>query len=188
MRWALFAVLTWIALGLELGLRDAMRLGPTPIAPSFVFALAAFVALGAPAATTLWTCLALGLVTDLTRSVEFTGGLPPATIVGPYAVGYLIAGQLVLALRGVMIRWNPLTLGFLAGLGYAVAQIIVVALTTLRVSLGDPIAWSATGELGWRMGSALYTGVAAVLLGFVLLPLAPLLGLHAPTQRRFGRR
>jgi hypothetical protein len=187
MRWSVFAVLAWVFLGVELGLRDALRLGPTLVAPSFLFTLAAFVALSAPPIATLWTCLALGLLTDLTWSVELrTGGT--ATIVGPYALGYLLAGQLIVSMRALMIRWNPLTLGFLAGVGSCVAQITVVGLCTLRAAFGAPIVWTASEQLAQRLGASVYTGVVAVLVGFVLMPLAPVLGLPTPQQRRFGRR
>lgn len=187
MRWPVFGILAWLFLGMELGLRDALRLGPTLIAPSILFALAAFIALSAPALTTLWTCLILGLLTDLTWTIELrTGGV--ATIVGPYALGYLLAGQLIVSMRGLMIRWNPLTLGFLAGAGSCVAQICVVALMTLRAALGSPIVWTASDQLLQRLGASLYTGVFAVLMGFILMPLAPVMGLPTPQQRRFGRR
>ena len=36
MSWLGFSIALWVGLGLELGLRDALRLGAGPVAPSFV--------------------------------------------------------------------------------------------------------------------------------------------------------
>ncbi len=54
MKWLTFAILAWIFLGLELGLRDALRLGHGQVSPSFVFVLLAFFALVAPAMLNHW--------------------------------------------------------------------------------------------------------------------------------------
>lgn len=182
------ALAAWVFFGLELGLRDALRLGPTLIAPSFVFVLCALIAISAPPIAVLWACLILGLVTDLTNMVELAAGAPAATVIGPYALGYLLAGQLMLSLRALLMRANPPTLAFLSMVGYAVAQIVVVAIFTLRAWIGDPIEWHATTQLLQRLGAAAYTGVLGLVLSLVLVPLGPLLGLHSPQQRRFGRR
>ncbi len=183
-----FALAAWIAFGLEIGLKDALELGPTGIAPSFVFTLAAYVALQAPARAASWACLILGLGMDLLAEIEVYNGGPPVTIPGPNAVGYFLAGQFIVALRGLMMRPNPLTLAFLSATGLGVAQVVVVAVYSLRTAAGSPIAWSATGELLSRMGGALYTGVLAAALSLLLLPLVPLMGFQPGTGRRLTTR
>lgn len=188
MNWPFFALLTWILFGLELGFRDALRLGPTPIAPSFVIPFLVFVSISAPPNTLRLAALVLGLITDLTFPIELRDGGPAATIVGPYALGYLLASQLVLTLRAMMIRRNPLTVAFLSVLAAAVAQIVVVTMFTTRSVFGDPIDWHPTHELLTRLGSALTCSVSGLVLSFVLLPLAPMLGLNIGPARRNPRR
>ncbi len=181
-------VVTWIFFGAEFGLRDALRLGSTPIAPSFVFVLLSFIAITAKPHLVLWSALAMGLVTDLCSAVELNNFAPPATIVGPHALGYLLAAQLIVTMRALLMRANPPTLGFTAAVGYAVAQTVVVAIFTLRYWLGQPFDWHPTTEMLQRLASAGYTGVIGFALSFVLLPLAPILGIQSPQQRQFSRR
>ena len=188
MKWLMFALVTWFALGLETGLKPALQLGPTPIAPSFLIPVAVVVAMFAPSAVALWSCLLIGVLADLTWSIPRTdSGL--ATMLGPYSLGYLLAGQLVLALRGVMVKKNPLTLGFLAGSAAVVVNVVVVAIITLHTALYDePIKWSPTTQLLSRLSAALYTGAIATLLAPFLLAVAPYMGLQTPGTRRFFRR
>lgn len=181
-----FAILAWVFLGLELGLKPALRLGNTEIAPSFVFVLLTFLAMCAAPRASLWSAVVLGLLMDLTSPLATTTGEPPGYVLGPHVIAYALASQLVLAMRGVMIRRNPLTLGFLALTGGVVAQVVLVAIFWLR-SVFDPIAWGATGELVTRLGSAGYTGLFGVAFAFGLLPMAEWIGLPTQTQRRFGR-
>lgn len=181
MNWLAFAIATWVLFGLELGLRDLLQLGPQPIAPSFVFPLVVFVALMAPHRTTLWAALILGLLTDLTRVVTTDGG--NVTVVGPYALGYLLGAQFVLTVRGLVIRHNPLTMVPLAILAGAIAQVVVTALHTMR-AIYDPVQWAAVQELLWRLLAALYTGGTAFALSLVLFPLAGVFGFVQQTQGR----
>lgn len=187
MNWIAFGFIAWLMLGLELGLTGLLEIGTPRIAPSFVMAFAVFVATFAPPRVAQWGCLILGLLVDLTFPVELTGGRQ-ATLAGPYALGYLLACQLVLTMRGVMIRRNPLAVGALAIMAAAVAQIFVVAVYTVRQQLGDPITWHPTAEMLRRVAGSLYTGGFAVLLALVLFPLGPALGFQATQARRFARR
>ncbi len=187
MNWLSFGVCAWVAVGLELSLKDALRLGPQPIAPSFVFVLLTAIAMGAPGRVVLWSSLIMGVLTDLTTVMPVTNGGAAGVVVGPHAVAFVLGTQLVMTLRGVMIRRNPLTMGFLAMCGSAVAQIALVAVYSLR-SLYDPVVWHASSELWARLGSSVYTGVLGALLALVLLPLSPFLGIAGPQQRRFARR
>lgn len=177
----------YIAFSLELGLRNALAIGTGGAAPSFVFVLCMILAIGSPANLVLWTCLIFGLITDLTWPHEIKGGAETVTLVGPYALGYLIAGQFVLLLRSQIIKRNPLSLGFLCFAGFAVAQVVVVALYTFRSGYTPQIVWEPTHQLLSRLLSALYTGVLGVLVGLVAGPLSAAFGLHQPAQRRFAR-
>lgn len=177
----------WLLLGLETGLRPALALGtsggPGVIAPSFVIPLAVYVAMLAPARAALWACVLLGLALDLTSVVPMASGGPPATLVGPRALGLLALGQFVLAARAIVIRRNPLSLVALSVGGALVAGVVSVALITLR-GLYDPIAFRPGSELAAHAGSAVYTGVAALLMSWPMFRLSGFLGLGPHAGRR----
>jgi len=186
--WLAFAAVAWVFLGLEKGLRDALELGSTGASPSFVFGLLTFIAISAQSTTALWAAIALGLAMDLVFNVPLQGGAGTVNIPGPHALAYVLGTQFILSLRGVMVRRNPLSMGFLALVGFLVCSATLLAIFTTKATLGVPIEWDATRKLLEGLGSSLYTGVLATLLGLVLIPLAPFLGLPSHQQRRFGRR
>lgn len=189
MNWYAFAIAAWIALGLELGLKDALNLGTTGIAPSFVVPLAVFICMGAAPARAIASCLILGLFLDLTSTLPLD---PRATLAGvapgPHALGLALAGQLVVTIRGMMIRRNPLTMAFLAGAASGVMHVVVVALVLLRRIIGDPVTWDPLEQLALRAGTSVYTGVVALPLALALFPMAPLLGLQLGHARYSPRR
>lgn len=187
MNWVAFAIAAWVALGLEIGLRDGLSLGDGGAAPSFMFAFATFIALFATPTTALWSSLILGLLVDLTAELVLREGRQAVTVIGPNALGFVLAGQLTLTLRGVMVRRNPLTLAFLALVSGVVAQVVVVALYSVRGTY-DPIAFVPWQQLMSRLGTALLTAPLAMVLGLALVPMAPVFGLPAAFQRRFARR
>jgi cell shape-determining protein MreD len=187
MNWIVAAIVAWVLMGVEKGLRGALELGASGVAPSFVFAFAAFLALVAQPGPALWTCLVLGLLVDLTNTLDLRAG-GSATIVGPYALGFLLAGQLVLTLRGVMISRNPLTLGFLSLVGGVVCQLTVLAILGVRNLIAGDLAWSPADQLLPRLASSLYTGALAVGLALALFPLQGALGVGPSQGRRFARR
>ncbi|TVQ63802.1 MAG: hypothetical protein EA378_00730 [Phycisphaerales bacterium] len=182
MNWLVFAIAAWFVLGLEVGLKDIFQLGPTAIAPSFVVPLAVFIALAAPPRQTLWACLILGLGMDLTARVAGS----PSVVVGPYALGFLLMGQLVLAARGLMIRRNPLSLVLLSVLGSIVASIVVVAIYTIRGLVFGPEPFPAGQQLVTRVLAALYTVLTAFGMSLLLLPAAGLFGFPHDQHRRFS--
>ncbi|HHN77810.1 MAG TPA: hypothetical protein ENK11_03920 [Phycisphaerales bacterium] len=168
MNWIVFLVVTWFSFGLELGLRDALRLSPGEIAPSFVIPVAVYVALSAPPKQVLWSAILLGVLVDLTWMIPRTDAAAAAWVLGPNALGMLVAVQFVLAVRGMVIRKHPLTLVVLSIVGAAIMQTVVVALLTLHAVYGDPIAFNPTGELITRLGSSLYTGATAFIWAIAL--------------------
>lgn len=187
MNWLTFSVIAWLCFGLELGLKGGLRIGPS-IAPSFVMSYAVFLALLAPHRSALWACFALGLLCDLTAKIGLSGLDRSVTLVGPYTLGYLLAGQLVVTMRAMMIRKNPFTMALLAVLASAVAGVVVVAVYSFRsILLGDPLAIQPTPELLGRLASAVYTGLLALVMSLVLIPMAPAFGLQPVQGRRFAR-
>jgi cell shape-determining protein MreD len=180
-------LLVWVALGLELSLKPGLALGATPIAPSFVFVVLTLIALFAPPKQARWAALLTGLAMDaacvLVLRQNSSAGLDvDLRTLGPHALAMVLGVQLIIAIRHTTMRRNPLTMGFLAMLGYAAAQIVLITVLSVRASAFDPLAWSLGHELWTRLASSVYTGLAAWAIAFVLLPLAPLLGLQVASS------
>ena len=175
-------LLGWLFVGLETGLRQTLtvRLG-APAAPSFVIPLATMIAMCAPAGAALWSCLLLGVALDLTAPQSGASG--NLFIIGPNALGLAIACQFVVAVRGLVIRRNPLTVVVLSISAAAIWGIVVTAFLTARSFYDPMITWQASEQLGGRLMSAFLTGGTALAMSFVLLPMAPLLGLPALRQQ-----
>lgn len=187
----LVMVLGWLVLGLELGLRSSLRLDVAGLSgsPSFVVPLAVVIGLCASPAATLWSCLALGLGVDLLTPIPTATG--SVVVIGPHALGYLVAGQFVLVVRGLVIRKNPFTVVALSIVAAALMEITVTAALTLRHSLPffhDPTEWRAAAQLASRLFSAVLTGASGLVMGLLLLPLAPGLGLQQSHSRQWVRR
>lgn len=182
----LVAVLAWLCLGLETGLKGtlAFRVDTLMAAPSFVVPLAVFVGVCAAPYQVLWTCLGLGLAMDLLAPVDLGGGGGVITVAGPHAIGMLLAGQFVLLTRGLMIRRNPLTIVALSIPAAMIMHIVVVAFFTLRQFYSPLPGWSTTGELATRFFASVLTGGSALVLSVLLMPLAPALGLQLAHGRR----
>ncbi|MEX2217504.1 MAG: hypothetical protein WD749_01985 [Phycisphaerales bacterium] len=178
----LVILLGWLCLGLDAGLRQSLtvNLGASG-SPSFVIPLAVAIALCAPPVHALWACLALGLALDLT-SPNLAGA--PVYIPGPNAVGLLLGAQFILAVRGLVMRRNPLTIVVLSVAAAAISGIAVTAIFTFRSFYDTP--GHPAQELASRLLSAGLTGGTAFVLSFLLLPLSPMLGLSPP--RHFLRR
>lgn len=189
MNWTVYILSLWILLGLELSLKPALALGPTSIAPSLVLPLVIFVAMHAPAALALWAAAIAGLLLDLTFPIALTTG-GEVRVPGPSALGFTLAAALTLNLRAMLIKRNPLTLLAMSIAGAAVSAIVVVALLSIRAMYGDPITFRPAPQLGARLLSSLYTGIAALLEALILFPLATLFGFtsHHAGHRRFTTR
>ncbi len=183
----LFALLAWVAAGLEIALPPVLDAGGSGVQPSFLIPLVVFVALHADTRPALWSALILGLVVDLIQPVALVDG-GATTIPGPHALGFLLAAQMTLSLRGMVIRRNPLTLVVLSILGAAVASLVVIAFTTVRGLFDPSLAWRGAAELAPGVLSALYTGLTALVMSFPLFALTPFFGFPSLQASRFSRR
>ena len=184
--WAVVGLLTYLLFGIELAVRPALALGPTSVAPSFLIPLAVFVAMHAPPSLALWYGLIIGGIVDL-LSPHGTEHASSLVLLGPHALGYALGLWFVLTIRGVMIRSNPLSVAVLSVFCAALINLVVVAVLTFRVLLNDPVEWRPAAELASGSLAALYTGGPALVLGFVLVRVGPLLGFHDPHARRGPR-
>jgi rod shape-determining protein MreD len=184
--WFVFAFISWIAFGIERALLVYFDAGSGGVMPSVVIPLVVFVALHAPRTHTIWAAIVLGVVSDLlSPMVHVDGGA--STVLGPHALGYLLVCQFVFAIRGMVIRRNPLTLIFLSLVGALIAQILIVAIFTLRGFIDDDLFWRAGPELIQRLLSAVYTMLGAIVLSFVFFALEPVFGFHSAVPTRYAR-
>ncbi|MFO0873224.1 MAG: hypothetical protein U0575_04545 [Phycisphaerales bacterium] len=184
MRWGVFLVVALVAAACDTSLTALLSIGT--IVPQLMPLVAVFVALAAPRTTVLWACLFMGLVVDLC-SPAFDAQLRPLHLAGPHALGYLFAANLVLPLRTMVLKRNPLTLGALTAIFSMAASLVVVALWSVRTWYPDPPVVfggdSALTELGRAGLRALYSGAIAVPIGWFLVRTAPLWGFSPSGQR-----
>lgn len=185
MNWIAFAIAAWIACGLEYGLADAFRLGDTPVAPSFLLILGVFVCLWGSPSATLISCLVVGLLLDFIYQQQIQDAEQFVTIIGPNALGLLLGGYAVLNMRALMFRRNALALGFLTIVAGGLMHIVAWALLYLRTVWSEPVLGAVAGELGYRLAGAVYSGVAALLVGVILGAVRPVFGFPADTKRGF---
>jgi cell shape-determining protein MreD len=189
MRAATFVVAAWVFLGLEVGLRDALRLGDSGVAPSFLLVLMTFVAMNASMKASVASGLVLGLLIDLTSPRAMVGGLEMTPVVGPHAIGAFVGAYGVYLMRTLVVRQNPVTMMALAIVGSALTHAVAGALLEARSWVDSGVAFAAGQELVARGGSSLYTGVVALVVGPVLRWLAPMFGFASSTggqRRRIG--
>ncbi|MFI4917596.1 MAG: hypothetical protein ACIAS6_13965 [Phycisphaerales bacterium JB060] len=185
MNWPVFAILAYLTLGLERGLRDALAIGP--VQPSFLMALGAYIALSAPPMHAIWACLAIGLALDLTGGWPMLAGAAQP-LIGPYALGCVLMAQVVLTLRGKLVRHHLATLAMLTLFGVVASQLVVVVMLTIQKLTGAPLAFEPGRELLIRFGAAGYTALVALPLGLLLIAAAPLLGFTGHSPRSWQRR
>ena len=186
MNWVVFGLVAWVTLGLELGLRPTIQLGASGIAPSFALILITYIALAAPRQTALWAAMFVGVMLDLTSERLASNNLGTLMIVGPYALGCMLGASAITNLRAMVYRRNPITMLLLAGLVSAIVQIVVVACLAARSWWDPALAFHARPELASRLGSAAYTGFAALIVGPVLNFLTPLFGFLGLRHHRGG--
>ena len=189
MNWLLFALCSWVCFGAQLGLAKHLSAGSGEIYPSFVIPLLVYISLHAAPRSALWAALVLGCLADLadlSNTHAMTTG-STMQVLGPSALGYLVAAQLVISLRGMVLAQNfftPIILNLLAAF---VAGLVVVAVFTVRSFYPDPIAWQPAHQLMIVGGSALYTAIAAIPVSILLHLVSPWFGFTTPhSHHRVG--
>ena len=189
MRWGVFLIFALIGIAIDEGFLDVLRIESLwDVRPSFCAVLAVFVALSAPRITALWGCFALGLLLDL--STPYTAdGNRIVWLVGPYALGLLAGGWLVVRGRTMVFRRRALTIGVMT-LGFLlVAQAMIVVLLVLRSRgwyPGGPVHWTDVSlgvEVLRRILIAMYSGLFGVPAGWLLVRTLPLWGFQTSIHR-----
>lgn len=188
MNWLPLSILAYLLLAAEPAARGLLRLGSADpgVWPMLAFVLVVHVALVASGQAALWTALIVGAAFDLL--FVRVGPATTFALVGPGAVGFVAAAYFVTTLRGMVARNSLFALAAVCVPAAAIAGLVAVVLLEVR-SWFDPDMgpFPAGAELWARLGCALYTGVAAFAVGWVIRLLSPLLGLGEGHGRRSGR-
>lgn len=197
MRWPVYIIAVFVALVFDTALSEALSIDSQGwnIRPSALPAVAVFVALSAPRLTTLWACLLLGLLVDLNHPVSFEGGTDSVHLVGPFALGYVFSGYFICQLRASVFRRRILTIAVLTVAFAFMAAVVAVSCGVIRSWLplglvGSRVLWPsipAGSELVRQFFCALYSGLLAWPLGWLLGRSASLWGFHSGARTRSWR-
>ncbi len=173
MNWLVFFIGAWLTMGLELGLRDGLSLGPTGAAPSFAMIYLVFIALSSPRRTAVWAGLVIGILLDLTRAMPAADGVAIVRAIGPMAVGCALAAYTATIVRSSLYHRNPIAAPMVVVLATFLAQLVALALLTMRSWYDPALAQSASRELLRAVIISGYTALVAFGLGIILRPLLP---------------
>jgi cell shape-determining protein MreD len=186
MRWPVFLVFGFFALALDtrfVGILTLERMGN--IAPHIVVTLAVFVCLFASRLSALSACLLLGVMMDLTVPPP---GANIVYVIGPYGLGLLFGGYLILQMRTMVFRQRAVTIGALSFAATLAMAIVMIAIYMIRSWYGENVTYPVADSLAWELfrhiGIAIYTGLFAIPLGWLLLATYPLWGFQAYHSRR----
>ena len=168
MNWVAFALVLWVTMGLELGLRNLLALGDSSIAPRFALVLLVFVCLHAPPGALMLASIVIGVLLDVVSVTPASETSSPMVIVGPYALGCMLSAYAILTMRSVMQRKSPFTLGVLGLIATLLVEVVRLTLLTVRGFYDNLALEGATASLGLALGIAAYTAVLAFLLSPIL--------------------
>ena len=186
MRWPVFLIVAYLVMVLQVGLAPHIgfdtRFGR--VEPQVVLLLAVFVALSAPTATTVVACSILGFLLDLASVYSVVryndaGAViqqSPLVLVGPYTLGYMIGGYMVVQFRPMLFRQHPMTVAAMMFICGAAVHITVAAIFTARRFYEPLEGFTAQAELAKRGMSLLYSAGIGLVLALPLGVLAPYFG------------
>ena len=151
MRWAAYFILVYLAVGVQLGMGDFVRVGASGARPDLVLLAVIFIAIHAPRDAALLGAFGIGLVKDMTS-------LSP---LGLYAIAYSLVGMFTVSTQEYVYRAHPVTHVILGFVGSLLAGGVVLIHGWIK---GPP------ASMGEVFGSALYTALLApVVLGLLNL-------------------
>ena len=153
------------------------------ITPLAMPCLVVFIALFAPQTLVYVLSLMLGVLVDLSPGQGILEG--GSHLIGPHALGYLVTALLVLRIRNVVFRRRVITIAVLT----TAAVIVTGATEALVLLVRGILPWTPAlkgggfSDLIKLFGTAIYTGILAVPLGWCLLATIGLWKFHSPTGR-----
>lgn len=133
------------------------------VRPWFFPVLLAFISFNAGKRAAWWGALGMGVAYDLASPMAL-GNHATFVVVGPNALGCLLAAAAAIPLRGVVFKRNPVAVAVLSGALLVVHQIGWFAVWTLRGWLGDPVPWTV-GHVGGAMLDAVWAAGYTALVG-----------------------
>ncbi|MFI4862114.1 MAG: rod shape-determining protein MreD [Phycisphaerales bacterium JB063] len=165
MNWLIFTLFAYLAYILQAGLAPLWTLG-TRTEPRLLLILLVYIAMQASPTTVAFAALALGALHDI-RQTSVQG------LLGPWTLGYLAAGYVLLQLRNLLFRDSVFTIAIMAVVAGIFAYLVSTALYALRgVSflLSQPVAeFSAANAMFQGFFDLLYTAVIAMPIGYLLI-------------------
>ncbi len=154
------------------------------ITPLAMPCLVVFIALFAPETIALITALILGALVDL--SPGYGDLAEGAHLIGPHALGYFLSTFFVLKIRNVVFRRRVFTIAVLT-----TATVILTGATEALVLLVRGVMpWTPSlqgagfSDLIKLFGTAIYSGLLAVPLGWCFIATIGVWKFHSPTGRR----
>ena len=185
MRAYVFIIATIVALAFDSSVSSIFTLRSMgSITPEAMPCLIVFIALFAPEKIALLVTLLLGVLVDLSPGHgELFGG---AHLIGPHALGYLITTLFILKIRNIVFRRKVLTLAVLAGLAVVTTGAVEALVLLVRGVLPwtPPVSGGGIGDLFKLFGTAIYTGILAVPIGWCFLATIGIWKFHTPTGRK----
>jgi len=187
MRALIFIIATIIAMAFDWSFGGVFTLRSAgSITPLAMPCLVVFIALFAPETLVYALSLVLGVLVDLSPGQGILEG--GSHLIGPHALGYLVTALLVVRIRVVVFRRRVLTLAVLA----AGSVLVIGSVYALVVLVRGMLPWGgAPGAAGGGIeafaklfGTAIYTGLLAVPLGWCMLSTIGMWRFQSPTSRR----
>jgi len=165
MNWLIFTLVAYVSYVLQAGLAPVWTLGERT-EPRLLLIVLVFIALQASPTTVAFAAIALGLLHDIRQT-----NVP--LLVGPWALGYLVAGYALLQLRNLLFRDSVFTIAimsFVAGLFAYLVSTVLYSVRGIGFLLGQPIAdFSAANTLFQGFLDLVFTAVVAFPVGYLLI-------------------
>ena len=151
MRLTAYFILVYLAIGLQIGMGDFVRVGSAGARPDLVLLAVIFIAIHAPRDAALLGAFGIGLAKDMTTMSPL----------GLYAIAYSLAGMFTISTQEYVYRAHPVTHVTLGFVGSLLAGAVVLIHGWIK---GPPASFAEV------FGSALYTALLApVVLGVLNL-------------------
>lgn len=188
MKWWAFLPLLLIAVVFDTSFAQVFAIGR--VYPAATPALVVLVAMYAQRQTAFWAALVAGFAVDL-NTIALFDGVRPYVLLGPNALAFVLGTAIILPMRSMVVRRNPLAFGFLVIFFCLGAMVLTTAIYSIRGwYAGTTPPWlpesRAIAWMGIEALKSISSGCLAVVLALPLQKCAPLLGYsgNAPWSSR----